>query len=407
MPTIFALILLGLVVVAIIYVTYFWKQSTSSRQPQKRSWITRVVCGGLGSVILLGLGWVTWIDATGTYTNSSDVSVPVPSKTPQPISRENQSTTGIPEDHSRFLVHSVLFDDIGKIMTPVDLRSFIVNFSADQPSPSVVSFRVPSISGDVKYEIDPPRSGPGKRFNMRVKYRFDSPSYVNSSEKHIEFQDRESVKTFRQSIEWFSREDVMDQVSLAPKIETPLKLILIVTRLHPDDPLKKTGIEGFRNQYQDVLNNKKSRGSQSESGAKNGDASPSHPDIQFHYGSKTNRVRGGGGFALAEHLGWGFVLLIISALLFSQLFVRRPLAFAGCLALVVLFSAACDYLVQTYHLSKLNSDESTVSRRAKAAHHVRSTFFFRDRARRNLESANVGSPSRNPGKRKSEEEENK
>jgi len=86
------------------------------------------------------------------------------------------------------------------------------------------------------------------------------------------------------------------------------------------------------------------------------------------------------GLALAGHIGISALLLMLAALLLTQLFARRSLAFVGVLAAVVLYVAALDRLALGTHLSHLRDPGEPVRARITACCHASDTFFYRKTA---------------------------
>ena len=86
------------------------------------------------------------------------------------------------------------------------------------------------------------------------------------------------------------------------------------------------------------------------------------------------------GLRLAGHIGISGLLLIAAALLLTQLFVRRSLAFVGVLAAVVLYVAALDRIALGTHLSHLRDATEPVRARLTACCHATDSFFYRKTA---------------------------
>jgi len=89
--------------------------------------------------------------------------------------------------------------------------------------------------------------------------------------------------------------------------------------------------------------------------------------------------------ALAGHIELSSLLLLVAAILLSQLFARRSLAFVGVLAAVVLYVAALDRAALGTHLSRLADPQASVATRAIASWQARETFFYRTTALRAYE----------------------
>jgi len=86
------------------------------------------------------------------------------------------------------------------------------------------------------------------------------------------------------------------------------------------------------------------------------------------------------GLGLAGHIGISCLLLIVAALLLTQLFARRSLAFVGVLAAVVLYVAALDRLALGTHLSHVRDAQAPLAARITACWHATDTFFYRKTA---------------------------
>jgi hypothetical protein len=85
-------------------------------------------------------------------------------------------------------------------------------------------------------------------------------------------------------------------------------------------------------------------------------------------------------FALTEQIGLSGLLLFAAAILLTQLFRRRALAFAGVLAAVVLYVAALERVALGVHVSKLSDPKATLASRLTASEMAPQTFFHAERA---------------------------
>jgi hypothetical protein len=88
-----------------------------------------------------------------------------------------------------------------------------------------------------------------------------------------------------------------------------------------------------------------------------------------------------------ESMGFSFASLMIATILLSQCFARRGLAFAGMLALCILYAAALDRAVLATHVSKLADKNLSIVTRTLAAESLSGTFFYRNSAIKALDRA--------------------
>ena len=92
------------------------------------------------------------------------------------------------------------------------------------------------------------------------------------------------------------------------------------------------------------------------------------------------------GLALMSFIGTSSLLLLLAAGLLTQLFAHRSVAFAGVLALIVLYVAALDRAVLNAHLDRLADTDATIPTRLIACTQAGHTFFYRDTCRRKVQS---------------------
>jgi hypothetical protein len=92
------------------------------------------------------------------------------------------------------------------------------------------------------------------------------------------------------------------------------------------------------------------------------------------------------GLVLAVHLGASSLLLLVAAVLLTQCFARRPLAFVMVLLAIVLYVAALDRLAVGTHAGMLTSVEAPLPGRIVASQCIADTFFYRGLARTRLEA---------------------
>lgn len=87
-----------------------------------------------------------------------------------------------------------------------------------------------------------------------------------------------------------------------------------------------------------------------------------------------------GGLRLAHYLGMPALVLLAAAVLVSQVFCRRDLAFVGMALGIVLYVAAFDRLLVSYDLSRLLDSNQPLQARLIATGRLAGTFFYRHTA---------------------------
>jgi hypothetical protein len=90
--------------------------------------------------------------------------------------------------------------------------------------------------------------------------------------------------------------------------------------------------------------------------------------------------------SLAGYIGLSSLLLLASAILLTQLFRRRNLAFAAVLVGITLYVAVLDRMALGAHLSRLTNADAPLPARLVACSQSGETFFYRSTAIRELEA---------------------
>lgn len=88
------------------------------------------------------------------------------------------------------------------------------------------------------------------------------------------------------------------------------------------------------------------------------------------------------GIALLMCKGWGVLAIFACTALTSQVFRRRQIAFAGLMILSVLYIAALDRYAVSVNIAHMKDSAAPITTRLKACQSLRSTFFYKETARK-------------------------
>ncbi|MHC4249017.1 MAG: hypothetical protein ACYS9X_07810 [Planctomycetota bacterium] len=339
----------------------------ATRRPRKRRLVTRIVCGSLGGLILLAVTVGTFREVGSVYATDDEAAglkLRVPTKElklpEKPAGRHSDEL-----EDARLLFAIVIAERRGGEWIPVRADEHELRFPED---------RGVSLAG-------------------RMDVHGRTVSYDFRVDKVLATEDRTALDLLgghmRFSVDrWSSRSGGMRYEPVAhihdvgggwQHAKSPLSIALgptpelhafhVATFVSADDPLTSVpAAELIRSRRAEF------RRATRQLDAGYGPRIFSDEDIPLR------------GFAAATHFGVASLLLLVAAILFSQLFARKGLAFAGTLAGVVLFTAVLDRAALGSHLSRVEDKEALLAARMTGCVHAADTFFYRGTAGSRLRS---------------------
>lgn len=358
LSSISALLVLLLSVAAAVGMSHRWKGYSRVRDAQRRHWISRLICGALGTSIVVALAVSTLRDALRPYRAASTTVFRVPTL-PPPVLPAGTRDLG----SGRFLMHAVLVSSPTGWMTPLQGETFDVRWPEDVGKNFEFSFASGSstVTCDVslsRVERDPSGSEGtlethGSR-SVSVK-SFSSHSLTTGGTRFPEVHQARFVPV-RGGI-----------FSVLPADRKSAVLLLDLTPVRNEDPLRNGSFHDFlairgEDRWRELV---ASEVDSSEAGQ-----NPGFPAE-----------------ALAMRLEETLLVLLVAAILFAQLFARRSLGFVKAAAGLLLYVGALDRLAMSVHESRLRDPQATLETRLAACTILPSTTFFREKAERSLEVA--------------------
>jgi len=338
------------------------------RAPRPRHIVVRIVCGVLGVGILVAVAAGTWSVVHESHAGGAagkERLVRVPTQPPPALAVPEELSGSVEVKQARFLVNviiadfsagepAVIFADQQELQWPrfcslgrdFDVAGYKVRYEitlralqACKEGPKAT----PTLQCDGKYSFDWQRggrsSGTGGGLMLGGAWHARRMGRGGPSEK--------------------------PPLSIVARPGRELTAVGFITRVAEDDPLKAIPAAEFLRARQAAVG--EALGRWSDRGGPRR-FPPRVDDTPFR------------GAALAEHIGASSLLLLAAAMLLSQLFARRGLAFVGVLAAVVLYVAALDRAVLRAHLSRMENPNASLPARVIACEQAADTFFYRKTA---------------------------
>ncbi|HUT34275.1 MAG TPA: hypothetical protein VNE39_12390 [Planctomycetota bacterium] len=344
------------------------RSALGPRAPRPRHIVIRIVCGVLGVGILAAVAVGTWSVVHGSDAGEAagkERLVCVPTQPPPALAVPEEPFESVEVKQARFLVNVIIAD--------LSAGEPVVIFADQQELrwPRFCSLgRDFDVAGyKVRYEIalralSACKEGPKATPTLRSdgKYNFDWQRGGSSSG---------TGGGLMLGGVWFARRmgragpPEKPPLSIVARPGRELTAVGFVTRVAEDDPLKAIPAAEFLRARQAVVGEALGRWS---NGGGPHRFPPRVDDAPFR------------GAALAEHIGASSLLLLAAAVLLSQLFARRGLAFVGVLAAVALYVAALDRAVLGAHLSRMEGPNAPLPARVLACEQAADSFFYRKTA---------------------------
>jgi len=360
------------------------------RAPRKRHIVTRLVCGALGVAILAAIGFVSWREATAVYAVSpaGPGSIRVRTKTPREFSGDITPDRDVSLKEARLLIQAVILDTAaGDSFTAIHVDEFDIRWRRGRGNRVATSVDIEG--GTVDYSLDisdlrlergkttgtPTLRGSGVR---NVTYRSRNGTGYSSRSGGVPIVDGLACSADFRSGSLMRANEPLSVISSG----SPHGALVLCTFVHlvdPDDKLATTSISQFLADRQRQIARYLSEAGVSD----------------YHWRSRWRidpDVPPMG--ALVERIGVSSLLLLVAAILLSQLFMRRGLAMMGMLTMVVLYVAAIDRVALSVHVSHLQDADGPLAKRLAACRSAAETFFFAGTASSQLKA--VADDENNP-----------
>jgi hypothetical protein len=341
----------------------------AARRPRKRRLVTRIVCGSLGGLILLAVTIGTFREVGSVYATDEQAAglmLHVPTKEVElPAIPRRQHPVEL--ERARLLYAIVIAERRGEEWIPVRVAEHELRLPSDNRR----------------------RFGKMSIYGIRIEHEFVVDRIVAVRERiAFRLHGREDFNATRSMRGYRGRGGSMDSEPVAhiydasggwPRTKSPLSIARgpspelhafhVATLVAADDPLKKVPAA-------ELLNSRRKEFKRATRQLDTGYSRwvPSDEDIPLR------------GLGAAVHFGVASLLLLVAAILFSQLFARKGLAFAETLSGVVLFTAVLDRAALGSHLSRVEDKEAPIAVRMTGCVHAADTFFYRGTAASRLRS---------------------
>jgi len=353
------------------------KPSAAGPRPRRRHVVIRIVCGALAALILVAIGVGTWQDVRACYPEDEGAApllVHVPAREPASpaIHYEDGRPVGL---KAKVLLHVVVADTSGAGLRPLHAEELVLAWPDEKgkrfrTEVEVAGTRITHSAAIQDVQIWRGDEGEGDRIQFSVGFSAQARSAGSSSSSSgsMHLAPGEPVCHLRShGRAAFAKRPL--SITTGPRPSEHLAVFYLLSLAEAEDPLREESVG-------EVLRAREAafREALAHHGSGGGGS---------WRGSRKVPLRG---LALAVHIGASSLLLLVAAVLLSQLFVRRGLGFAGVLAAVVLYVAALDRAVVGAHLSRAADAERPVATRLVACHQAVDTFFYRGTATRRLEA---------------------
>jgi len=353
------------------------------RRLRYRHPVTRIVCAALGVGVLVAVAAATWHDVRALYATepSSAVTVRVPSKPVPPRTPGPGDSPGEIEVHeARILVYCILAEPNGDQLVPTDIFWMDLHWGAGVHGLPAGDVSGPLPEGSLHSAGKAERVLGDRVFTFEARITGSLRESVRSGERHLlagldysvhsrgqGLLDRR-LRTSSRGQRWVDGkvESMLNVVAGSPshplsiagsQANRPMAVLWSCVEAARHDPLTEITLDEFAARY----------------------PMPTVRDAGLRVFRESTGFGGGRmhGLSLAGHLGPPAALLLVAAALLSQVFLRRGLALAGVLVVVILFVAAADRLVLGAHLSRLADEAAPLATRMRACREATNTFFYR------------------------------
>jgi hypothetical protein len=352
---ILALLLLLLGISVAFWMSRRWSQASSGRRPMQRHWITRLICGALGSAIVVAMTAFTIMDARRPYAEPATMDLRMPTLPPPELpARDGDLKKG------RFLLHALIVSWHEGSMIPVRGETYDVRWPRDQgkvfsstyrPGSTTVNYEM-SLSSIQRYT----NRGPRLDFSGSRTVHVRSSTFSSGSAGGTTFPDVHEIRDLGRKSNLFS------VLGTSPDSGA---LLMDLTPVQEEDPLKPGSFGDFTKVRGYGLWSK---------------------EIEQSIGWTHDGESGSPAEALIRGLQWSLLALLAAAILLAQLFTSRLLGFVKIAACLLLYVGALDRLALRINESHLKDASAPVEQRLVACSQLTSTTFFRGTALRDLDA---------------------
>ena len=330
-------------------------------RPQRRPLPVRIACAVIGIGILAALWFETARESRLAYQpadrQSPQLQVQAPARPPP--------ATLPAAGPQRYLFTAVVLDRLTgpTFNTPLWAESFTMDWPT-KPEASSVSkqWKTGDLQLRLVVRLTPTSDGQPSgdiRVEMKVEMKWARPLKQlaqSTSTSGINLNPKpEGDCAFATDLPAQARRNWMAVGTARPADDR--KLVLIVHRLAPDDPLQSISWEAFAKICRASLN-----------------TTMEPPPQRFDPFNQENRTPAA--LRLAKSMGFPFLAALLAAAALGQLFVHRTWARTGLALGSVLFLVQLDRMALQTHLSHLRNRQAPLHDRQVAAFNSRQTFFF-------------------------------
>ncbi len=354
------------------------------RRPRPRHIVVRVVCGILGAAILGAIAVGTWREVQRCYPAeepAEPLTVRVPTLPPPGPTGTLKINERAEIEKARLLFTFVVAEFEAGELRPVAVGQQEVRWPEDRNRDFRKELQVGGSSAFFRFHFDSlrwstsPREGThqavvwcrGQR-ELGSVTRPHGGSSMNSMGGDFELNQPWHI--FNPIVSFFLWEKPPLSIASGPG-SGPAALLQLAwgVCVAEGDPLKEAEATEFLRQHEAEV-------SEARRDALRGGVGPN-----LRLGMRNADERAPAlGLALAAHIGISSLLLFVAALLLTQVFTRRSLAFVGVLAAVVLYVAALDRIALGTHLAHLRDAKAPLAARITACWHATDSFFYRKTA---------------------------
>lgn len=355
-------------VVAVVLARRRGQNATGTvRRPQKRSLIVRILCGAAATLMLIAV-------ATGTYNDyqESYLADPMADKTIRMPALPAPVLTEVPSGDTRILVHLLVAktqsDDS---MQLVHAEEYLINYPADIGKPFERNFKILGAQTQHKLTIG----------DMGVnQWGKGNQIWISSSQKLTTYAGMTRMSSSHGRTLGAGLQHISEIDTLRGGVPTSL-----FSAYHVQNKKLHFFIDAHVLAKDDALLAVKA---QETFAALLAQTSKQDSDSWYLTGSPHVRELPALGLNMLLFFGLSMFTLLLAAVLFSQLWTRRTLAFPGMLVAMILFVALLDRVQLSGHLARHRDTARTADERVLAARQAeQDTFFYYTTARNELNEA--------------------
>jgi len=388
----FILILLPPIVATIVAILIICRKAAGMRPfpvhtSSKHHLVPRMICSAIGAIVLIAVGVVTWQEVQHCYIsddkgNTIVIHAPAKAIPPLPsVPKEAGPNGKVAINKTRLLCHLVIAELSPPGFRAIHAEEFEVQWPADRDKDFTKTFNLYGSKAAYSFTINSASSCQWKNRKMptlelkglKGGFRWERVIGRGSRSKgeNSDFWASEHLcgpGTFN--------DPPNRLLSVAAGPSWNWHVFSFMTQVAEDDPLKEIPLAEFIRIRQDEMHRMAQR-----------DIAMWRPFYQ-----EVERIAGANrafcpGFSLMVFIGISALFLLGAAIMISQVFSRRDrgLAFAGILTGVVLYVAVLDRMTLSIHLSHLTDPQAPLRDRLMACYQVPHTFFYRNKALREVE----------------------